>query len=136
MKRFLIELFVTIGAVSVIGTIVDMAINGFEFNMFHQIVIIAIIQVFFRYLFFSEEVIKNKGYSFRNMGFNLTFLPSLLILGVIWEWFPVKTEAIIGFFIIYLIIAIILNLMFIKHYKKIGFEYSTKLNEFKKQHNK
>ncbi len=135
MKRFLTELFVTIGVISVLGSLTDMAFNGFEFNIFHQIVIVAIIQTFLRFLFFSEEIIKNKGYSFRSLGFQLTFLPSLLILGIIWNWFPLKTEAIIAFFIIYLIIAIVMHIIYIKHFKKIGFEYSTKLNEFKKQYN-
>lgn len=136
MKKynFVYEVLAVFGGTSILGLAVNSIKFGFDFNVGYQILLISIICVFLRYIFYSEEIIKGKSYTFRNICFFATFLPVLSMVAYFGEWLPMEPGAIIMFFIIFFVIGGVIATYFYFKLKKEGFQYTRKLNDFKDSH--
>lgn len=136
MKKysFISGVLITFGAISVLGLITHSIFEGFEFNIAYQMLLISVISELLRYAFYTENIIKNKSYTFRNICFFVTFLPILSIVAYFGEWMPMEPGAIIMFFIIFFVIGGVIATYFYFKLKKEGFQYTRKLNDFKDSH--
>ncbi len=129
--NFMNKVFITFGIAFFIWTVADSIFNGFEFNVAYQFMAISIISSTLRYVIYTENIIKNMNYTLRNIIFAGTYMPVLLAFAFYFKWFPFEIEILVTFVIIFLLSFAIVALFYYQYFKKIGFEYNVKLQEFK-----
>ncbi len=132
LKSITFHAFAFFGIWVLIIAIIENINNGFVFNYVYQILVASIFITVLRYVCYSEDIIKLKSYLFRNILFVAVLFPFLLAFSILCNWMVFETSIIITFSVIFVIIFTITSLNYYYKYKKIGFEYNTKLEDFKK----
>lgn len=97
------------------------------------LLIASFVGAFIQCLWFTEFFIKSMRYSYRLLGFAVTFAPVLFAISQIFGWFPLNPASIAVFFAIYLAIFGIMAFGYTLYFRKTAGSYEEALKRYRAQ---